>query len=317
MKVLVTGGAGFIGSHLVDRLLKMGHSVVCFDNLSTGQIGNLNHHITHPNFKMAIDSILNRIELSDQVQNCDIVIHLAADVGLPHAVENPVETLMTNVRGVVNVLAAAYKFGKKIVMASSSEVYGKNINGPLAEEDDLILGSPTVFRWSYSSSKIMAEQFALAYWQKGLSVVCLRIFNTYGPRLNEDSVLSIFIRQALEGKTLTISGDGKQKRSFTYVSDVVDGIYKASFDCPAANGEIINLGSTEEFTIEDLALRIKTLTGSVAKLSYDHPWLDNTQRRVPNLEKARKILGFQNSTSFDQGLAATVDWAKQNYNVLA
>ena len=313
----MTGGAGFIGSHLVDRLLKMGHQVACYDNLATGQIANLNHHLTHPHFKMVIDSILNRIELGDQIQNCDVVIHLAADVGLSHVLENPVETMMTNVRGAVNVLVACYKHQKKLIFASSSEVYGKNINGPLSEEDDLIMGPPSLFRWSYGSAKLVIEQFALAYFQKGLPVSILRIFNTYGPRLNEDSVISIFIRQALEGKTLTISGDGKQKRCFTYVSDVVDGIYKAAFDCPAANGEVINLGGAEELTIEVLAQKIAALTESPAKLEYDHPWLDNTPRRVPSLDKAQKILGFKPTTSFEQGLAATVDWARQNYNVVA
>ncbi len=311
MRVLVTGGAGFIGSHLVDRLLGLGHQVICYDNLATGQIANLNHHLTHPHFKMVIDSVLNRIELGDQVENCDLVVHLAADVGLTNVVENPVETLMTNVRGAVNVLQAAFKHHKKVVMASSSEVYGKNINGPLNEEDDLILGSTKVFRWSYSSAKIVNEQFAMAFADKGLEVVCVRIFNTYGPRINEDSVLNVFIQQALAGQDLTISGDGKQKRCFAYVSDIVDGLYKAALECPRCDGEVINLGSTDEYDIEDVAQRIKQLTGSNSKLTYGHPWLDNTQRRVPDVNKAKRLLGFKPSTSFDQGLAATVAWVKE------
>ncbi len=320
MRALVTGGAGFIGSHLVDRLLERGDEVVVLDNLSTGRVANVRHHLENPRFRFVNDSILNGAAVDRLVESCDVVFHLAAAVGVWHIVQNPLHAIQVNVEGTETVLRAAFRHWKKVVLASSSEVYGKSTRAPLREEDDRVLGPTTVTRWSYSSSKAIDEHFAWAYAAQGLPVVILRFFNVYGPRIHENgygTVVARFIRQALWGEDLTVHGDGSQTRCFCYVDDLVEGILLAS-RVPEAEGQVFNLGNDGEASIRELAELIRDLAGSHSRIvsvpyeDYYGQRFEDTPRRVPDLTRARLVLGYAPRVGLEEGLARTIAWCRRN-----
>ncbi|MBO9371715.1 MAG: GDP-mannose 4,6-dehydratase [Chloroflexi bacterium] len=319
MRVLVTGGAGFIGSHLVDALMAQGHQVTVLDNLSVGKIANIAHHLGSERFRFINDSILNTATLEPLVRQADLIFHLAAVVGVKYVVEDPLNAIIVNVRGTENVLELAFKYWVRTVIASSSEVYGKSTEVPLREDGDRILGPTTVPRWSYSDAKAIDEYFALAYARKGLPVTVVRYFNAYGPRLDPrgyGSVVARFFTQALRGEPLTVYGDGQQTRSFTYVADTVRGTILAG-TVPEAAGEIFNIGSDREVPITDLARRILALTGSPSEIVYvPHtaaygPDFEETRRRVPDVRRAREVLGFEAEVPLEEGLRRTLEWFRK------
>jgi len=251
MKILVTGGAGFIGSNLIDVLMEQGHAVTVIDNLSVGKASNIEHHLESDRFHFVNDSILNVGTLERLVRQADLIYHLAAVVGVKYVVDDPLSAIVTNVRGTENVLELAFKYWVRTVIASSSEVYGKSTDVPLQEDNDRLLGSTTVGRWSYSDAKAIDEYFALAYAKKGLPVAAVRYFNAYGPRLDPrgyGSVIARFITQALRGEPMTIYDDGEQTRCFTYVADTIDGTIKAATTSEAA-GMVFNIGSNRETSV--------------------------------------------------------------------
>jgi UDP-glucose 4-epimerase len=316
MKVLVTGGAGYIGSHLIDRLLARGDEVFAVDNLSTGRLANIEPHIGHERFHWVNDTILNESVLDRLVPRIDLVYHLAAIVGVRHVVSDPLAAIRTNVTGTELVLDAAFTHWKKVVLASSSEIYGKSSKVPFHEDDDRVLGPTTVGRWSYSTSKAIDEHFAFAYAAKGLPVVIVRYFNSYGPRLDErgyGSVVANFIRQALRQEPITVHGDGRQSRCFTYIDDTVDGTLLAG-EVKAAEGLVFNIGAEVETTILDLAGTIKRLTRSPSEIvfvpysDYYGDGFEDTRRRVPSGDRARTLLGFTPRVMLEDGLARTIVW---------
>ena len=320
MRNLVTGGAGFIGSHLVDALLARGDEVCVLDNLSTGRTENIVHHLSDPKFTLITRSILEREVVAEAVEACDAVYHLAAAVGVKYIVTDPLRGIVTNVQGTENVLAAACAHRRKVVLASSSEVYGKSTNVPLREDDDRVLGPTTVNRWSYACCKAIDEHLALAYAAKGLPVVVLRFFNAYGPRIHPNgygSVVAQFIRQALNGEPLTIHGDGQQTRCFTYVADTVRGVLAAG-NTPEANGRVFNVGSTSEVTILALAHLIKALAGSSSEVTrvphedYYGRSYEDTRRRVPDNTRMGEILGVRPVVPLEEGLRLTVAWCREH-----
>ena len=314
VRVLVTGGAGYIGSHLVDRLLAEGHDVAVVDNLSTGKIENIEHVLDRIRFTNG--SIMDSTLVDAEVRNVDLVFHLAAAVGVKHIVDDPLGSLLVNTRGTENVLSSCFRYWKKVVLASTSEVYGKTSKVPMSEDDDRVLGPTTVHRWSYSTSKAIDEHLALAYKQIGLPVVIVRYFNSYGPRLDErgyGSVVANFIRQTLAGQRMTLHGDGQQTRCFTYASDTVNGTYLAGIT-PAAVGQVINLGNPSEISIQMLAeeiqraLKISTGLDYVDYASYYGPGFEDTRRRIPDVSRARKLLGWEPNVRLEEGLRLTVEW---------
>ncbi|MGQ9522126.1 MAG: NAD-dependent epimerase/dehydratase family protein [Anaerolineae bacterium] len=319
MRILVTGGAGFIGSHLVDALMEEGHEVTVIDNLSTGKITNVAHHLGDDRFHFVNDSILNAATLEQLVRQADLIFHLAAVVGVKYVVEDPLQAIIVNVRGTENVLELAFKYWVRTVIASSSEVYGKSTAVPLREDEDRMLGPTTVPRWSYSDAKAIDEYFALAYAKRGLPVTVVRYFNAYGSRLDPrgyGSVIARFFTQALRGEPITIYEDGQQTRCFTYVTDTVRGTILAG-TVREAIGQIFNIGSSREITIGELAERIRALTGSRSEIVYI-PYtsaygidFEETRRRVPDITRARQILGFEAQTSLDEGLRLTLEWFRQ------
>jgi UDP-glucose 4-epimerase len=320
MRNLVTGGAGFIGSHLVDALLARGDEVWVLDNLSTGRRENIVQHLSHPRFTLIARSILEREVVAEAVRACDAVYHLAAAVGVKYIVTDPLSGIVTNVQGTENVLAAACTHRRKVVLASSSEVYGKSTNVPLREDDDRVLGSTTINRWSYACCKAIDEHLALAYAAKGLPVVVLRFFNAYGPRIHPNgygSVIAQFVRQALNGEPLTVHGDGQQTRCFTYVTDTVRGVLAAGCT-PEAEGRVFNVGSTTEVSVLTLARLIKTLTGSASEViltphqDYYGRSYEDTRRRVPEITRAREILGLRPVVPLEEGLRLTIAWCREH-----
>jgi UDP-glucose 4-epimerase len=323
MKVLVTGGAGYIGSNLVDVLLARGDEVSIIDNLSTGSIANIRHNLDNPRFRFVNDSILAPNTLERLVEQSDVIYHLAAAVGVKYIVDDPIGTITTNVRGAENVLAMAYRYWKRIVIASTSEVYGKSQGGSLKEDDDRVLGPTTINRWAYSASKAIDEHFAFAYFNGGLPVSIVRFFNSYGPRVNEagyGSVIANFIRQALTGAPMTVHGDGTQTRCFTFVQDTVRGTMLAA-ERPEALGEAFNIGCQEELTITELAHLVRELCDSQSEIVY-MPYRDyygqsyeDTQRRRPDTAKSRDLLGFEASVSLREGLERTIAWCRENYTL--
>jgi UDP-glucose 4-epimerase len=321
VRVLVTGGAGYIGSHLVDALIKRGDDVLVIDNLATGTIENIRQHLGHPRFQFINDSILNEALLERFVPSLDLIFHLAAAVGVRHILQDPLAAINTNVRGTEVVLGLAFKYWKRSVIASSSEIYGKASHVPFREDDDRVLGSTGVARWSYSMSKAIDEHFAFAYAVKGLPISILRYFNSYGPRLDErgyGSVVANFIRQALRGEPLTVFGDGKQTRCFTYIEDTVAGTLLAG-EVPAACGEVFNIGNPVESRIVEMAERIKRLTHSRSQVQfvpYEDYYGENyedTRRRVPAIEKAERLLGFRPKVDLERGLRQTIAWCRKHY----
>jgi UDP-glucose 4-epimerase len=304
MVSLITGGAGFIGSHLAEALLSRGERVIILDDLSTGSVDNIRHLRANGSLHCFFDSIMDRGILAEVVDESDIVFHLAAAVGVRRIIESPVRTIETNVRGTELVLEAAAKKGKLVFLPSSSEVYGKNNKVPFSEGDDVTFGPTVKSRWSYAASKALDEFLALAYWkEKRLPVVIGRLFNTVGPRQTGryGMVLPTFVSQALDGLPLTVFGTGRQTRCFAYVGDVVEAILKL-VEKDDAVGEVVNIGNDEEITIEQLASLVKITTGSASPIQfipYDQayePGFEDMARRVPCLEKLVRLAGFRPCT---------------------
>lgn len=299
-KFLITGGAGFIGSHLSELLLQQGHHVVAIDNLSTGQLENIQPLCQHPEFQFVRETITNSQVLDRLTSEADIIIHLAAVVGVKLIVEDPVNTIATNIMGTEAVLTTANRYGCKVLLASTSEVYGKGFKVPFNEEDDTVMGPTSHSRWAYATSKAIDEFLGLAYYRQfGLPVVVMRYFNTVGPRQTGryGMVLPRFVRQALTGEPITIYGDGEQSRCFSDVADIVDATVKLA-EHPQAVGQVFNIGSTEEVTIRELAERVITATGSTSKIVYVPyeeayaPGFEDMRRRVPDLDKIRQLIGY-------------------------
>jgi UDP-glucose 4-epimerase len=321
MRVLVTGGAGYIGSHLVDALIRRGDDVLVIDNLSTGSFENIRHLQRQSAFRFINDSILNEALLERMVPSRDLIFHLAAAVGVRHIVKDPLAAINTNVRGTEAVLACAFRYWKRIVIASTSEIYGKASHVPFREDDDRVLGSPAVTRWSYSMSKAIDEHFAFAYAAKGLPVSIVRYFNSYGPRLDErgyGSVVANFARQALRGDPITVHGDGKQSRCFTYVSDTVAGTLLAG-EAEGAIGEAFNIGTPTETSVLELAETIKRLVPSKSPIQFV-PYeacygtgFEDPRRRVPAIDKAKRLLGFRPKVGLESGLKKTLAWCRQHF----
>ena len=309
MKALITGGAGFVGSHLAEALVARGDEVFVLDNLSTGSIENIEHLKGHPRFHYTIESIMNEPVTAELVDRVDVVFHLAAAVGVRLIVESPVNTIETNVHGTEMVLKVANKKKKKVVVASTSEVYGKSGIVPFREDADLVLGPTSKGRWSYACSKAIDEFLALAYHkEKRLPVVLVRLFNTVGPRQTGryGMVIPSFVKQALQGRPLTVFGDGTQSRCFTYVSDVVEQLVALAEE-PRAVGEVFNVGNDrEEISIGDLARRVKARTGAkseVVLVPYDQAYeegFEDMQRRVPDLAKLRALTGYVPKVHLDE-----------------
>ncbi|MGA2429293.1 MAG: GDP-mannose 4,6-dehydratase [Candidatus Acidiferrum sp.] len=304
MRFLITGGAGFIGSHLAERLLARGDRVVLLDNLSTGSMDNIRHLKTFERMEYHLDNIENRQLVAELVDDADAVIHLAAAVGVKLIVESPVRTIETNVNGTQRILEAACKKRKLVLTASTSEVYGKNTNVPFHEDADLVLGPTTKGRWSYAASKALDEFLALSYWkEKQLPVIVVRLFNTVGPRQTGryGMVLPNFVKAALDNTTISIYGDGKQSRCFCDVRDTVESLVRL-IDTPHSIGEVINVGNTEEVSIEQLAQLVKQRTGSNSAIEfvpYDkayEPGFEDMMRRVPCVDKLEALTGFRPRT---------------------
>ena len=314
MRALITGGAGFIGSHLADALLARGDSVILLDNLSTGRLENIEHLRQRDDVEFVLGSILNADLVDDLMSRADVAFHLAAAVGVQLIVDKPLESLATNIRGSEIVFEKAHKHGTKVLVTSTSEIYGKNTSDKLGEEDDRILGSPLKSRWSYSEAKAIEEILAYTYWrQKGLPTVIVRLFNTVGPRQtgHYGMVIPRFVGQAVKGEAITVYGDGQQTRCFCYVGDVVGGLL-ALMDHPEASGRAYNLGGSEEVSMEALARRIADLVGSGSKVRfvpYDEAYeegFEDMQRRVPDTTRARELVGFDPQVGLDEILAMVV-----------
>ncbi len=315
MRFLLTGGAGFVGSHLADALIAEGHSVTVLDNLSTGSIDNIAHLKGHKNFEYVIDAVENTQLVAELVDRADVIYHLAAAVGVKLIVEEPVRTIETNVHGTEIVLKHAAKKGKLVFVFSTSEVYGKSTAVPFSEDADLVMGATMKHRWAYACSKMLDEFLALAYWKKyGLPVIVVRLFNTVGPRQTGryGMVIPNFVRQALSGAPITVFGDGQQTRSFTFVGDVVGALVTLK-DQSAAVGQVFNIGNAEEVSIMELALRVKKLAGSssdIVLIPYDQAYeegFEDMPRRVPNLAKLAKLVGYAPQVKLDEILKRVLD----------
>jgi UDP-glucose 4-epimerase len=311
MKYLVTGGAGFIGSHISDSLIKRGDQVVVLDNLSTGNRKNIEHLLKNPSFTLTEGSILDTSVVNDVVNSVDHVLHFAAAVGVFTIVDKPLESLTTNIRGTENILEASHRFKKEVLIASSSEIYGKNAVGALHEESDRIVGSPLKSRWSYSEAKAIDESMAYFYYQeKKLAVRLVRFFNTVGPRQvgHYGMVVPRFVSAALKNEPLTVYGTGSQSRCFCHVYDAVAGVL-AVIDSNATLGEVFNIGNDEEITIEDLANEVIELTASksvIEKVLYEKayaPGFEDMQRRVPDISKIKRAVGWAPKLSLDAIIA--------------
>lgn len=313
MKILITGGAGFLGSHLTDAFLARGDDVTILD-----VIGDLKvrHHLDNPRFRYVRDSVLDADILDGLVVRSDLVYHLAAVVGVEHYVGDPYEVLNVNINGTQAVLKAAYRHNRKVILASTSEVYGRNPRIPFSEDDDRVLGSTRCDRWCYSTSKAAAEHFCFAYHRLGLPVVVLRYFNVYGPRLDKldvGRVVTIFMGQVLRGEPVTVVGDGKQTRCFTYVDDAIRATVAAGIDARAV-GQIFNVGSDQEVSILELAQTMIRVAGSPSEIRfvtqeaiYGDSYED-VPRRVPSLRRMHEILGVRAETPLQEGLRRTIDW---------
>lgn len=307
MKYLITGGAGFIGSHLAERLLSDGHIVYAMDDLSTGAIDNIEQLKSNKRFHYLIETIANESALAEQVDHADVVVHLAAAVGVRLIVDHPVQSIETNIYGTELVLKLANKKKKKVIMASSSEVYGKSDNIPFAETQDMVFGPTSHQRWSYACAKAIDEFLALSYWrQEKLPVVIVRLFNTVGPRQigHYGMVVPRFVKQALSGGPITVYDDGLQSRCFTHVSDVVDALVKLSEE-ERALGEVFNVGSTEEIAILELAKRVRKRvdpTLAIKHIPYDEAYeagFEDMRRRVPDISKVSGLIGYKPSRTID------------------
>jgi nucleoside-diphosphate-sugar epimerase len=316
LRVLITGGAGFIGSHLADAYLHRGSEVHIIDDLSTGKIENIQHLKGNPQFHYTIDTVHNHPLTAELVDQCDVVFHLAAAVGVKLIVESPVRTIETNVRGTEVILSIANKKKKKVLIASTSEVYGLSSDVPFREDGNLVMGATTKGRWSYACSKAIDEFLALAYWrEKKLPTIVVRLFNTVGPRQTGQygMVIPTFVKQALSGRPITVYGDGKQSRCFGYVGDIV-GALMSLMETPKAVGQVFNIGSNQEITILDLARRIKELTQSSSEIvfvPYDEAYeegFEDMPRRIPDISKVSELVGFRPNMSLDGILKSVIDY---------
>ena len=316
MRYLITGGAGFIGSHLSDALLARGDAVVALDDVSTGSIHNVSHLQQHPRFSLERGTILDEGLISMLAGRADVIVHLAAAVGVNLIVERPLASLTTNIRGTENVLEAAARAGCKILVTSTSEIYGKNGGGAMAEDADRILGSPLKTRWSYSTAKAVDEILAYAYWrERGTPSVIVRLFNCVGPRQTGSygMVLPRFVRQAIAGEDVTVYGDGHQSRCFCHVLDTVDALL-ALLDHPEAVGEVFNVGAQNEITINDLARQVIEMTGSssrIVHIPYDEAYeegFEDMHRRMPDVTRLETLTGWQPSRGLKDILADAIDY---------
>jgi UDP-glucose 4-epimerase len=316
MKVLITGGAGFIGSHLAERLLERGDEVCIIDDLSTGSIENLTFIKKNPKFTYHIDTIRNYRLTAELVDMCDIVYHLAAAVGVRLIVESPVNTIETNIRGTDIILSLAAKKRKRVLVTSTSEVYGKRNSVPFKEDDDLIMGPTSKGRWSYACSKAIDEFLAIAYWkEKRVPTVIARLFNTVGPRQTGryGMVIPNFVQQALLGQDITVYGDGSQTRCFTHVNDVVGALIQIA-EHPRAVGEVYNIGSDHEVTVLELARKVKKMIGSESRIvfkPYDEAYeegFEDMMRRVPDISKIRALIGYKPRAGFEAILESVIDY---------
>jgi UDP-glucose 4-epimerase len=318
-RFLITGGAGFIGSHLAERLLALGQRVHVLDNLSTGSIDNVAPLRASPDFEFVMDEVSNERVLAELVDAADVVFHLAATVGVQKIIDSPVETIVNNVHGTETVLNAVAKKRRKIVVASTSEVYGKSTDLPFREDGDLVLGATSKARWSYACSKAIDEFLSIAYWkEKKTPAVVARLFNTIGPRQSGQygMVVPRFIGQALEEREVTVYGTGEQTRSFTYVEDVVEWLIRLAHDDRAV-GEIFNLGNPNEITITELAQRIIRLTGSTSRIRYipyDQAYesgFEDMGRRDPDITKVAALTGYRPRVEVDEALRRTIEWFRE------
>lgn len=323
MRNLVTGGAGFIGSHLCEALLERGQEVWALDDLSTGRLENLRTFESHPEFRFLEGSVTDSALVQGLVAQCDRVFHLAAAVGVRYVLENPLRSLITNIRGTEVVLEAAAEHDRKVMLFSSSEVYGKGMAVPFAEDDDRVLGPTHKLRWSYACGKTVDEYLAQAYWQqKRLPVVVVRCFNTCGPRQTGayGMVIPNMITRALKGEPILVFGDGNQSRCFSSVVDVVRGVMLLA-DSSDAEGEVFNVGTGEETTILELAHRIRRMCGSdspVELVPYEKVYgssFEDMRRRVPSLEKIRRFVGYQPRVSLDELLEITIQDTCESLNI--
>jgi nucleoside-diphosphate-sugar epimerase len=319
VRALITGGAGFIGSHLCEALLAQEHDVLVLDNLSTGSIDNIAHLKGRPGFEYFIDSVNNEPLLAELIDRSDVVFHFAAAVGVKLIVEQPVYTIETNVHGTEVVLKHANKKKKLVVIASTSEVYGKSEDVPFREDSDLVLGPTPKHRWAYACSKAIDEFLALAYWkERKLPVIIVRFFNTVGPRQTGQygMVIPNFVRQALAGEPITVFGDGSQSRSFTHVADVVGALLKLVAE-PRSIGQVINIGNVQEVTIQALAERVRELSGSTSPIKfvpYEEAYesgFEDMPRRVPDLSRVRALIGYEPKNTLDDILVQVIEYFRK------
>ncbi len=324
VRALVTGGAGFIGSHLVDALLARGSSVTVLDDLSTGNVAHLTTHDGDKRFNAIRGSVLDSDLVTSLVRAHDIVYHLAAAVGVRHIVADPLAAMLTNVRGSEIVLSAAFDERVPVLLASTSEIYGKSTAYPFREDGDRVLGSTSVHRWSYSTAKAIDEHLAFAYAEKGLAVSIVRYFNSYGPRIDSrgyGSVIARFAAQALAGEPMTVHGDGGQSRCFTYVADTVRGTLLAAGAARQGKPVVYNIGSREEVTIGELAALVREILGSrseVVRVPYEDYYgsgFEDTRRRIPDTQRASADLGFTAEVALRDGLARTLAWCRDTYGI--
>jgi UDP-glucose 4-epimerase len=314
MRALITGGAGFIGSHLAETLLAQGHDVSILDDLSTGSLTNVEHLLGHDRFSCTIDSVTNDAAVSRAIDSADTIFHLAAAVGVRLVCERPVHTIHTNMHGTETVLKHASRQRKLVLVASTSEVYGKGTALPFREDADLVLGSPAKTRWGYATSKLLDEFLALGYWKESQSpVIVVRFFNTVGPRQSSryGMVLPNFVKRALEGAPITVHGDGSQTRSFTWVGDVVSAMLNLVNE-PKARGEVFNIGNGAEISIRELAYKVKAMTGSTSPVEFV-PYsavfddsFEDMPRRVPDIGKIRQMVGYTPSVQLDEIIANVI-----------
>ncbi len=319
MNLLITGGAGFIGSHLAERLLELGHNVFIIDNLWTGKLANIAKAQNNKSLHLVVDTILNESVMNELIFKVDHIYHLAAAVGVRNIMDHPVETLDINVKGTETVLRLANRFKKKVLIASTSEIYGKHMEHSLTEDDNRVMGTVKKRRWAYACSKTLDEFLALAYFdEKKLPVVVARLFNTVGPRQTGQygMVLPNFVQSALLGKPITVFGDGTQSRSFAHVRDVVEALTKL-MDEPKAEGDVFNVGNDHEVTINELAQKVKEMTGSSSEIEYMSyekaygPGFEDMERRCPNIEKIKNLIGFEPNYDLEAIIQSVVDYFKQ------
>lgn len=319
MRALITGGAGFIGSHLAERLLELGHEVFIIDNLWTGRLENLAKIQNHERVHLVVDTILNESVMNELIFKVDHIYHLAAAVGVMNIMDNPVETLDINVKGTETVLRLANRFKKKVLIASTSEIYGNHLEHTLKEDDNRVMGTVKKRRWAYACSKTLDEFLALAYYdEKKLPVVIARLFNTVGPRQSGryGMVMPIFVQRALLGKPIVVYGDGSQTRSFGHVKDVVEGLVKLMEE-PRAEGDVFNVGNDQEVSIQALAEKVKEMTGSASEieyLSYEKaygPGFEDMERRCPNLEKIKALIGYRPNHDLEAIIQSVIDYFKE------